>query len=148
MRRELPVGMLAVALSLATLGCAEGTRSPGDGTTGPPREPWVVPAEEAEGENPVLADEAARAAGQQTFERKCATCHGPGGRGNGPSAVWLDTLPADLTAEGVQQQSDADLFWKISEGREPMPAFKESLTEHERWEVIHYVRGLAAGPEE
>ena len=36
--------------------------------------------------------------GPDLFQAHCATCHGPGGRGNGPTAAALKTKPADLTA--------------------------------------------------
>ncbi len=36
--------------------------------------------------------------GQATFDSLCATCHGAGGRGDGPVAADLPVPPADLTA--------------------------------------------------
>ena len=35
--------------------------------------------------------------GKDSFDRYCATCHGAGGRGDGPLASSLTTAPADLT---------------------------------------------------
>jgi mono/diheme cytochrome c family protein len=35
--------------------------------------------------------------GKDSFRAYCATCHGDGGRGNGPLAVALRSTPADLT---------------------------------------------------
>ena len=35
--------------------------------------------------------------GKDSFEAYCATCHGPGGRGDGPTARALKNAPADLT---------------------------------------------------
>src|SRR5262245_31417592 len=35
--------------------------------------------------------------GRESFDRYCAACHGPDGRGTGPVAVSLKTQPADLT---------------------------------------------------
>jgi mono/diheme cytochrome c family protein len=40
-------------------------------------------------------------------------------------------------------QSDGAIFWKMSEGNTPMPAFQETFTEEQRWQVVHYVRTLA-----
>jgi len=42
--------------------------------------------------DPVLAE-----LGAPVFERHCASCHGPGGRGDGPVAPALSPRPADLT---------------------------------------------------
>ena len=36
--------------------------------------------------------------GRQVYERSCASCHGVGGRGDGPVASSLRDRPADLTA--------------------------------------------------
>lgn len=35
--------------------------------------------------------------GQEDFNAVCATCHGPGGKGDGPSAAGLPKKPANLT---------------------------------------------------
>ena len=35
--------------------------------------------------------------GQETYQRNCAPCHGPNGRGDGPSAATLDPKPRDHT---------------------------------------------------
>jgi mono/diheme cytochrome c family protein len=35
--------------------------------------------------------------GREIFEYYCTSCHGPEGRGNGPIAGELKTVPADLT---------------------------------------------------
>lgn len=37
-------------------------------------------------------------AGQETYERYCAACHGLEGSGHGPMRAVLTLLPADLTA--------------------------------------------------
>jgi mono/diheme cytochrome c family protein len=35
--------------------------------------------------------------GKEMFKTYCATCHGPGGKGDGPAAAALKKAPADLT---------------------------------------------------
>ncbi|WP_297774358.1 c-type cytochrome [uncultured Roseovarius sp.] len=37
-------------------------------------------------------------AGEETYERYCAACHGPGGTGHGPMRAVLTLHPTDLTA--------------------------------------------------
>ena len=37
-----------------------------------------------------------RELGKALYDRQCATCHGAGGRGDGPSAGGFATKPADL----------------------------------------------------
>ena len=52
----------------------------------------------------------------------------------------IEKTVADLTSDYVQNQTDGELFWKISEGRKPMPLAKITLTDDQRWDVINYVR--------
>jgi mono/diheme cytochrome c family protein len=49
-------------------------------------------AEEPPGYDPLLAE-----LGAPFFQRYCTSCHGMGGRGDGPTAASLRTPPADLT---------------------------------------------------
>ena len=79
------------------------------------------------------------------FHRECETCHGPTGRGDGEKAAELTTAVGDLSSAAVQEQKDGALFWKLTEGRGDMPTNLNTLTDEERWVVVHYVRTLAAG---
>ncbi len=105
---------------------------------------WKAPAWADTLKNP-YADrvEEAIKAGAKIFQQQCAVCHGNKGRGDGPAGMALNPRPADLTSKEVQAQSDGALFWKISEGRGAMPAFKAILSEAERWQVVTYMRSLA-----
>jgi mono/diheme cytochrome c family protein len=42
--------------------------------------------------------------------------------------------------------TDGEIFYQISQGRKPMPAFKKRLSEEERWQLVLYVRSLAPVP--
>jgi len=105
---------------------------------------WKVPPRAARKRNPVPAGEATIAKGKAIFLTQCTSCHGESGVGDGPAAKDLEKHPGDLTSKGVQEQSDGALFWKISTGRAPMTAFKDTLRAEERWQVVRYVRTLAA----
>ena len=43
----------------------------------------------------------------------------------------------------MKEMTDGELFYKLSEGRMPMPGFKAKLSEEQRWQVLNYVRTLA-----
>ena len=45
------------------------------------------------------------------------------------------------------KHSDGALFWKITQGRPPMTSFRTLLTDDQRWQVVNYIRTLAAHPE-
>jgi len=53
------------------------------------------------------------------------------------------TKPADLTNPGIAATQDGEIFWKITAGRLPMPAYENRLTETQRWQLVAYLRTLA-----
>ena len=105
---------------------------------------WVAPKSADKLKNPLAGIIEESKKGKKLFSNNCYECHGDSGLGNGPSAYMLDPKPANLTSEKVQSQSDGSLFWKISEGDNgAMSAFKGTLNEKERWELVNYIRQLA-----
>ena len=55
---------------------------------------------------PALAGDAA--AGKVTFETNCASCHGTGGKGDGPVGLVLDPRPRDFTLGEFKFDTDGD----------------------------------------
>ncbi len=108
---------------------------------------WPVPEEAKKLKNPLPATEASLAAGKALYLEHCAKCHGEQGKGDGPEVEMYDVKPADFTdAHMMSEMTDGEIFWKISEGRKPMPTFKKQLTEEQRWQLVNYVRTLAPKP--
>ena len=105
-----------------------------------PKDEWKAPAYAAKKKNPVPADEKAIAAGKESYLANCLSCHGEGGKGDGPAAPSLERPPGDLTSAKTQEQSDGSMFWKISTGRKPMPPVPKEVSETERWQIVDYVR--------
>jgi mono/diheme cytochrome c family protein len=105
---------------------------------------WVAPAEADKLSNPISSDATSIAMGKAFFTSICFVCHGDGGKGDGINAPSLERQPADLTSADVQIQSDGALFWKISEGNPPMLTFKDVLSEEQRWQLVNFIRTLAA----
>lgn len=97
-------------------------------------------------ENPTEADEASITRGAELYAINCQMCHGVTGRGNGSVAPFLVNFkPANLTSEVVQSKSDGSMFLTISNGLEGrMPALNENLTVSDRWDLVNFVRTLAA----
>lgn len=104
-----------------------------------------APADEVERKNPIAADEKSLAEGKKVYTNNCAPCHGPSGKGDGPKGVDLKPLPADLSAPEVAAESDGALYWKITTGQRPMPAFKKLLPDDERWHIVNYLHTFGAG---
>ncbi len=87
------------------------------------------------------------ASGAALFRAHCASCHGVGGRGDGPGGAGLPRPPADLTAPHTAQHTAGDMFWWLTHGIPAggMPPFGAVLSEEERWDLINFIRTLAAG---
>jgi mono/diheme cytochrome c family protein len=108
-----------------------------------------VPLDVANIRDPVPADERSLAIGRDVYTTNCETCHGESGRGDGPAGLRLVPRPADLrihSAPGVH--TDGELFYWISYGfpNSAMPAWKDQLTEEQRWSVINYARATFGNP--
>jgi mono/diheme cytochrome c family protein len=102
---------------------------------------WSAPAKAKAMPNPVPATPQAIGAGMSIYMDRCQNCHGEDGNGKGERADKLSVAPADFTdAHAMRAQTDGELFWKISEGHKPMPAFDKKLTEAERWQLVDYIR--------
>jgi mono/diheme cytochrome c family protein len=106
--------------------------------------PWTVPEEAKQRRNPLEPSESNLKSARAVFLDKCANCHGEAGKGDGHDASLYDPAPSNFTdAQHMHRVTDGEMFYKISEGRKPMPAFKKKLTEPQRWELILLIRSFA-----
>jgi mono/diheme cytochrome c family protein len=107
---------------------------------------WAVPAQPAQLRNPFLPTAESVATGRRLYEGFCAACHGVHGAGDGPAAAGVFPRPVDLRVH-VPMHTDGQLYLWITEGLAgtAMPAFRDRLTEEERWHVVNYLRVLALG---
>jgi mono/diheme cytochrome c family protein len=103
---------------------------------------WKAPAKAKDVKNPVKADAASLKKGKELFAANCVVCHGPKGAGDGVMAKNLKPKPAVLSKKTLENQIDGELFWKISEGKPPMPSFKATVSEKDRWSIVNYIRTL------
>src|SRR5438045_7164386 len=109
-------------------------------------EEWHVPKRAAGLANPVVPDSQSLAAGKIVYRKQCQSCHGAVGKGDGPGAKDLTVSPADLSDSSLWSQSDGELFWKISEGKKPTPAFSKLLRDEQSWHLVNYIRKLPPRP--
>jgi copper transport protein len=93
--------------------------------------------------NPFSPTTASVEAGQRLYAQRCASCHGPSGRGNGPLAAGLRPPPADLVLH-VPLHADQDLFEIIHDGiaGTAMAPFGGHMTEEEIWHTVNYLKTL------
>lgn len=103
---------------------------------------WKAPAWADTLKNPIRTAAPELATGETLYNTYCLSCHGALGEGDGVLGAEFDVKPANFHLPEVQNQRDGALFWKISEGRDAMPAYKSSLTDEERWQLVAYLRKL------
>lgn len=75
------------------------------------------------------------------YKSKCASCHGPDGKGT--TTIGKSMKVRDLSSADVQKQSDADLQKIISDGKGKMPAYKAKLSVADVSSLVAFIRGLA-----
>lgn len=136
----------------------------------PERDRWAVVAyiksfsdrweEEAEWqEDPIvisdepLPNEQMIAEGKEVYKlMQCEQCHGPVGKGDGPSAPGLEDdaglpiVPRDFTdaSQFVGSSDPKGIYQTFTTGLDgtPMPSFADFLDESQRWQLVWYVISL------
>ena len=108
---------------------------------------WSVPEEAKKLTNPVPANEATLKAAKDIYMEYCVQCHGDTGKGDGTEAAMYKTKPADFTdAHMMSEMTDGEIYYKMTEGRRPMPSFKKTLTDEQRWMLVNFVKTFAPKP--
>lgn len=88
--------------------------------------------------------------GQAQFNRHCAACHGPSGRGGSGEVAYgtvgaygLSVPPANVLTPEVQAQPDGQLFDTITNGVRQMPGYGHQVRDVlDRWAIVAYLREL------
>ncbi len=76
------------------------------------------------------------------FAKNCVLCHGADGRSQTPAGKTLQA--ADLTAPGVQGQSDGQIRNALAKGKGKMPAYGPALGDKGLDAMLKYIRTLKA----
>ena len=131
---SLPAVRLALAAFVVVSGLGIGSRSVAEVAN-------QAPATAAAQANPIAASAASTARGRDLYLANCAACHGTAGAGDGLTAAGLVPGPGDL-ASSVPMLTDGELAYLIASGTVAtrMPAFSITLSEHDRWDLVNYLR--------
>lgn len=91
--------------------------------------------------SPVPFDQALLARGKAKFDVNCAACHGV--LGDGDSQVALNmSLRRPPSLHLYRDRPDGYIFQVITKGFGLMPSYAHSISVHDRWAVVAYVRAL------
>ena len=104
---------------------------------------------------PAMASAGDAAAGKPLFQANCSTCHGMGGKGDGPVGAVLNPPPRDFTKGDFKYDTDgdgkpgtdADLVNVITKGAaayggSPLMAPWPTLTAAQVDDIVAYIRSL------
>lgn len=80
------------------------------------------------------------ASGEKVYKAKCASCHGPDGKGE--TAAGKATKARDLCSADVKKGTDAEWTEIIAKGKNKMPSYDKKITDAEVKDVIAYMRSL------
>jgi mono/diheme cytochrome c family protein len=79
--------------------------------------------------------------GEKTYKAKCASCHGPDGKGQ--TAAGKSTKVRDFSLDEVKKDSDGVWIEIIVKGKNKMPSYDKKLSDAEVKDVVAYIRTLA-----
>ncbi len=94
--------------------------------------------------NPVPADAASLARGEELFDRMCSVCHGV--NGVGAQANIVDKYPLlvayNLSGPVVSGYSDGYIYGIMRVGRGLMPPYGHQVSHFDRWNIVNHIRVL------
>jgi len=146
--RARPMTAVAALFAMAVLGNAVlvgcgGKKAENATPETPPAATTETPRPPAGGETAAAGD----AAGAAVYAQRCALCHGPEGKGDGPASASLNPKPRNHTdGSYMNARTDAELLEVIHNGKGAMPAWKSVLSEDDIKAVLRHVRSLAVPP--
>ena len=104
----------------------------------------AAPVEVPQVTNPVPATQESVSKGEKIYKEKCSNCHGPQGKGDGPLGKILGAAQVkDLSNPQMGAKSDWDLFQQVTNGKSPMPSYKNTLSDTDRWHLVNFIRTLS-----
>lgn len=102
-----------------------------------------APAAAQKLKSPLTPDQAKPELGKAAYEQNCAGCHGADGKAATPAAAAAKVKPTNLVDHRMDSMKDGEIYWVATNGiGKTMPAFKDKLSDVERWQVVNWVREL------
>jgi mono/diheme cytochrome c family protein len=95
-------------------------------------------------DNPEAATDANLAAGIKLYANNCAVCHGAADGKATKVARGLYQKPPQLANDGVEDDPDGVIYWKIAHGIRltGMPSFDVTLRDEQIWQVTLFLKHM------
>ncbi len=148
MKKQLALAALLVLIAVIALACNTPQPLPVAPTPIPTLPPATLPPPGAPTPRPGAeavtfpSQPPSQAAGQAVYEANCTGCHGADGKGAVENA--RDFSDTDYMRAAVP----LDFYSSITNGKEGMPAFKDSLSDEDRWNAMYYLWSFSVPPAE
>jgi mono/diheme cytochrome c family protein len=96
------------------------------------------------GPNPVPLADGNLMAGLKLYEKNCMVCHGAADGQASNIAVGLFQEAPQLAKEGVEDDPDGKIFWKIKHGIRltGMPSFSKTLKDDQIWKTTLFLKHM------
>ncbi len=142
-RKTIRAGILLLWLGLLSA-CAAPDRLPSGPTPIPTLIPISQPQEDASDVSFTLQSYPAQlpsaSKGLAVYQEFCIDCHGPDGTGVVPGARDFRDL------DYMRGETPQDFYAAVTEGRNDMPAYSETLSSDDRWDAVFYIWRLSTSP--
>lgn len=94
--------------------------------------------------NPLPASDQNLLAGIKLYKQNCAVCHGDSSANPTNVAKGLYQDPPQLAKEGVEDDPDGVILWKISHGLRwtGMPAYGKTLKDTQLWQLTLFLKHM------
>ena len=103
----------------------------------------AAPVEVPQVTNPIPSTQESVSKGEKIYKEKCSNCHGPQGKGDGPLGKLLGASQVkDLSSPHMGAKSDWELYQQVTNGKSPMPSYKNTLSDSDRWHLVNFIRTL------
>ena len=100
---------------------------------------WNIPKDATNKKLPTDPTHKLVKTGKDVFNKSCVSCHGIPGEGKNLVAINA----TELGKSDYQSTHNAgETYYQISEGNGGMPAFKDQLSEEDKWCVVYYIKSF------
>jgi mono/diheme cytochrome c family protein len=103
-----------------------------------------IQREAPQGPVPVALNDANLTEGVKLYARNCAVCHGASDGKASNIAQGLYQHAPQLAEDGVEDDPEGVIFWKVKHGIRltGMPAFSPTLTDEQIWKMVLFLKHM------
>ena len=107
-----------------------------------------IQKEAPQGPGPVAMTAANLTEGVKLYAQNCAVCHGASDAKASNIAVGLYQHAPQLAEDGVEDDPEGKIFWKVKHGIRltGMPAFSPTLSDEQIWKVVLFLKHMDSLP--